>query len=344
MAINRLNYEEYLADYLDSNLDPVLSAELMVFLSENPDLERQYRELEARSHSMPAETSPCPHKESLKKDFPDVEAVQESNVDEFCIAAIEGLLKDEDRQRLLRYIDLHPQRAEDFKRYEQTILRPDFHLSFPGKEMLKKALPIRSRYNGFRNILRIAAVIAALVMVIAINPGERSGKLAYMNGFLSTHTNPWIEAAGKSTTNIEIRETPSKFATDIEKKVAIAPDKPETMAYLPLISNIAASLLPNPHRALPPVEKSLVLQPVIPGNNELTASLPERKKTGSDIPDLLGLVRKVDIWKTAGKIVDGFNYLTESRIQFYSTLDDQGKMSDLIITAEAFSVVSHKNN
>ena len=179
--------------------------------------------------------------------------------------------------------------------------------------MLKKTVPIRSRYNGFRNILRIAAVIAALVMVIAINPGERSGKLAYVNSFLSTHTKPGIEAAGKSTTNIEIKGNSSKFATVIEKKVVSAPDKPETMAYLPLISSIAASLLPNPHGVLPPVEKSLVMQPVIPENNELTASLPERKKASSDIPDLLGLVRKVDIWKTAGKIVDGFNYLTESR-------------------------------
>ena len=115
MTINRLNYEEYLADYLDGNLDPVLSAELMVFLSENPDLERQYRDLESGSHSMPAETLQCPHKESLKKDFPDVEAIRESNVDEFCIAAIEGLLKDEDRQRLLHYIRSSPAKSRRFQ-------------------------------------------------------------------------------------------------------------------------------------------------------------------------------------------------------------------------------------
>ncbi|HEX2394613.1 MAG TPA: hypothetical protein VHI78_04665, partial [Bacteroidales bacterium] len=40
MTINRNNFEEYLLDYLEGNLDPLLTAELMAFIAENPRYEK----------------------------------------------------------------------------------------------------------------------------------------------------------------------------------------------------------------------------------------------------------------------------------------------------------------
>jgi hypothetical protein len=46
MNINRENYEAYLLDYFEKELDPATVAELMLFLELNPDLKADFEEFE----------------------------------------------------------------------------------------------------------------------------------------------------------------------------------------------------------------------------------------------------------------------------------------------------------
>jgi hypothetical protein len=92
MNINRNNYEVYIIDYFDGKLDPVQTAELMYFLSQNPDLEYEFNAFE--NLKMPESQIKFNDKEVLKKEYADVKSVTDINFEEFCIAEIEGDLDE----------------------------------------------------------------------------------------------------------------------------------------------------------------------------------------------------------------------------------------------------------
>jgi hypothetical protein len=343
MSINRLNYEEFMADYLEGNLDPILSAELMVFLSDNPDLEKQFCELEPGFHRIPAETLQFPFKETLRKDFADVETIYESNFDEFCIAEIEGMLKKEDKKKLLLYIDQHPQKAIDYEIFRKTLLKPDPSLHFPGKDDLKKTVPIWFRSRFTESVIRIAAASAVILLIIAINPGERSVSTQTTGLVINTDAAPKKEGQDNKEIGVEKNiAIKSRRVAMTEKKLVPVREVRETIIDLPELHNIPSSILPNPDLEYPPVEKTLFNPSQITESTELLASLPESKNSGNDIPDLLTLVQRINIWKTAGKIVDGVNVITESQIQLFSAVNDQGKLTDIVILSEAFSFESRR--
>ncbi len=101
MTIHKGNIEAYLLDYLEGNLDALLTAELMAFLSENPEYEKWIPEYDGH---ICLEAGPVfEDKPFLKKDFKDVPLINEHNFDEFCIASAEGLLEEKDRTRLDEY-------------------------------------------------------------------------------------------------------------------------------------------------------------------------------------------------------------------------------------------------
>jgi hypothetical protein len=98
MTIHKGNIEAYLLDYLEGNLDALLTAELMAFLSENPEYESWIPEYDG--HICLETGVEFDNKRMLRKNFRDVPLINEQNFDEFCIASEEGLLEEKDRARL----------------------------------------------------------------------------------------------------------------------------------------------------------------------------------------------------------------------------------------------------
>ena len=70
MTINRNNFEAYLLDYLEGNLNPLLTADLMAFLAENPEFEKYIPDYDS-SLSLSA-MQPYPQKNQLKKELSDL--------------------------------------------------------------------------------------------------------------------------------------------------------------------------------------------------------------------------------------------------------------------------------
>ncbi len=133
-------------------------------------------------------------------------------------------------------------------------------------------------------------------------------------------------------------------AAVIEKKSCPVSEEDETAFAPSLLNAIPSALLPDPNPEVTPVERALIIPSPIPETSGLMASGTGAKKPGKDIPDLRTLVQKVDVLKTAERVVDGVNYLTESRIQLYSVVNDQGKLTELVIHSEAFRLESRRNN
>ena len=348
MRINRLNYEESLIDYLDGNLDPVLTAELLAFLSDNPDLENQCRDLKSINCQKVEEDLCYPDKDALKKDFTDIETINEDNFDEFCIAGLEGLLKDEGKNKLLCYITLHPEKAADYKLFSHTVLRSDNRIHFPGKEALERDIIIRPYSRFLYSVMRIAAVAAVLILVIITNPGEKTGTVEFTDAFVIRET---IKNEKNSGTEFILRDIASnpvnkriKTAGIVENKQVPLSTGNETLTVPRKKASIAATILPNPYLAPPSIVYSKNRQALIPPYSQADLAGVKDKTVTHNIPDLSGMLGKVNGWKTAEKIVKGFNYLTESAVSLTSTFDDKGNLTNLRISSEAFIIATHRNN
>ena len=109
MAINLNNYERFIIDYLDDNLDASQVAELLYFISEHPELEINPEDWEKIKLYSRADTAIFPGKESLKRDFSKVETITSANAEEFIIAQLEGDLDAKTDQKLELYKKFHPE-------------------------------------------------------------------------------------------------------------------------------------------------------------------------------------------------------------------------------------------
>src|SRR5512145_2917276 len=128
MTINRNNFEAYLLDYIEGNLDPLLSADLMAFLAENPEFEKYLPDYDSTISL--SGTHEYTRKNFLKKDFADVPELTPQNFEEFCIAACEGLLSDADMNRLTTFIDGNQERQQTLDLYRNLKLHPDTTVIF----------------------------------------------------------------------------------------------------------------------------------------------------------------------------------------------------------------------
>src|SRR5512133_3521722 len=98
MTIHKGNIEAYLLDYIEGNLDALLTADLMAFLSENPEYEKW---IPVYNGNLCLKAGPVfEDKLMLKKSLRDVPLVDENNFDEFCVASSEGWLESEGQARL----------------------------------------------------------------------------------------------------------------------------------------------------------------------------------------------------------------------------------------------------
>jgi hypothetical protein len=167
MTISKNNFEAYLLDYIEGNLDALLTAELMIFLAENPEFEQYLPDND--NYSLSAVGYNFESKKLLKKDFEDVLQINAGNFDEFCIAAAEGLLDNANLARLNKYMAEDTILHKTFETYQKLRLRPDLSISCTEKQLLKKqdkkTFVLRTLYYG----LSIAASVAIIVLLISKN-------------------------------------------------------------------------------------------------------------------------------------------------------------------------------
>jgi hypothetical protein len=348
MTISKNNFEAYLLDYIEGNLDALLTAELMAFLAENPEFEQYLPDND--NYSLSAVGYNFESKKLLKKDLADVPQINAGNFDEFCIAAGEGLLDNADLARLNEYMAEDPVLQRTFETYQKLRLRPDLSISCTEKHLLKKqdkkSFALRTLYYG----LSIAASIAIIVLLISKNQGpyptSSPQNLALNNTSEATVlqkdyllTEDKIEAGLPSAVNGEknnhhtskkafktqsIPGTETQYTENNSGRETIPLEKLNPLAY----SSIASGK---------------------PKDLNLKSAVSEKTQNSTDaFSEISGnetrftaLLSKVNFWKTAESAISGFNQLTEAKLSISKTVDESGKLMSLQVQTESYTIAGN---
>jgi hypothetical protein len=334
MTINRNNFEAYLLDYLEGNLDPLLTADLMAFLAENPEYEKYVPE--GDNPVLSADNLMFSQKEQLKKDFPDIPVLTKQNFEEFCIAFCEGILSDYDVKRLRKYISENPGSQKELDIYQKIRLQPDLTIKFTDKSTLKKhrkgAFGMRYVYYG----LAVAASISLLILLLSPKqPSDFARQPIAVNQSTSESVNkesssvikadPEIKPSVKTTT---FKTLPSQHTDQLSEfnREAIAL---ETLKPLPT---------PALHQHIKPAMTLLSIPTEVSVTEKKEPQINPRNNEGYSESLIGTLIAKVDFWKTAETAISSFNYLTESQISVSKTTDGDGNITRLRVNTERYSI------
>jgi hypothetical protein len=168
MNIDRDNYEIYILDYYEGNLDAKTISELMHYLDQHPEAKEAFENYEAISLKEDV-TLKFEDKINLKKnEIVSVGEINEGNYDDFCIESIENNLTADENDQLNTFFNKNPQLVSTFNAFKKTILKPDLSITFPAKEMLKKPVLISIKQDTVRRLILASVSVAAVLAVVFI--------------------------------------------------------------------------------------------------------------------------------------------------------------------------------
>jgi len=161
--INRNNYESYLIDLMEGNLDARTTEEVMLFLDANPDIKEEFAEFENVAVE-PVEVT-FEDKSALKqKEVLPVGSVSEENYETKFIAYYEHDLSLLERKDVEQFVKLNPDLKKEFVFFGKLIISKDESIVFAGKDDLykrRKAIPLFW-------ISSAAAVFLVLISVVGL--------------------------------------------------------------------------------------------------------------------------------------------------------------------------------
>ncbi len=342
MPVTLNNYKQYLLKYLNGNIDQELFNELLDFFAANPDLEKSLIDKDL----MNINNSVCfPDKDKLRRNFSDIPEINESNIDEFCIAHLEGLLDDFNRQRFADYLLLHPEKEKNYTLISQTKIKPDLKIIFPDKLLLKKKTSRLKFIHSY--YFKIAAVAAAITLIILFNPFRNNINENYNQNYISKDTSSLIkpsELTFQTSVNSPFPDAAvtDKYQTTGLNKHSLVFNNPtpgkDTLPIPQMLASIQPIFLSTSVTSNTLLFQSFKTEPLIVALND---SINTKLKP---MPNLQQFVKNLDIRKTPEALVKAFNYLTESNVGLYSNFDNTGKLSGLGIKTELFSFETGKKN
>lgn len=157
MSINKDNYERFLLDYLEGQLDANEVSEVLLFLEQHPDIKAEFEGLaEVSIPVFPDSESSFAH---LKKPlFNEVKEQYQS----LLIADLEGDIAPNEREMLTRGKELYPELFHEEQLFAQTFLAADPTIRYPFKQSLKKG----GLWVVHRNVVvRVAAVLCVTMSI-----------------------------------------------------------------------------------------------------------------------------------------------------------------------------------
>lgn len=160
-------------------IENILNAEeeklLINHIQLHPELEKDLR-LFNMTVSQPDYTIEFPGKESLKR-----MEISTENINELLVGRIENDLNEKQEAMLTKQLKQNPGLEKELQLFNQTILKPDMSIVFPGKSSLKrKAIQISYRKIIIRSVSAAAAIALLFVLYTNFNNEERFGNSTKM--------------------------------------------------------------------------------------------------------------------------------------------------------------------
>lgn len=160
MQIDRSNYEIWLIDWIDGNLNDIEVAELKHFLISNPDLKAEFDELNTLKDAMHfISNESFQHKERLKKTAADLPV---SQFEYLCAAFLENDLSDDQKSEFLQSIGQDDKKRRSFELIQKIKLSP------PAVSFEKKNRLIRRSLGQKTLRLAIIGLSAAAIVTLVI--------------------------------------------------------------------------------------------------------------------------------------------------------------------------------
>ncbi len=137
-GVDHNNYEAWLLDRLEGNLDPEQERQLAAFLLAHPELDHGTDDLPTLGD--PDASLSRSEKESLKRVLPPTGMPGGSPLDDFLIARLEGDLTPAQEDALRMYLEDHPEHRRAERLYALTKLVPEA-MAYAAKRTLERHLP-----------------------------------------------------------------------------------------------------------------------------------------------------------------------------------------------------------
>lgn len=153
MKIDINNYEAFLLDYIEGNLSAEMTAELMLFLQQHPEIETGMEDF--RIISVVKEEEKFDSKEALKrKEF----VVNDDVIEGLIISCINGDLSKSEEKKLMEIVNGNPDYLKLFSQYKRTKLEIDDE-RLSDKVLLKGNLPVTKENVEYFIIAEMEGVI-----------------------------------------------------------------------------------------------------------------------------------------------------------------------------------------
>jgi hypothetical protein len=162
MQIDRSNYEIWIIDWLDGNLNNRQVQQLKLFLDQNHDLRDEFNDLTPVKLLSPF--SSFKYKEHLKKSPLDLSQYQ---FEFLCAAYLENDLTISEQTELEEIVNTYPDRKKTFDQIQKTILAPG-RINYKHKRLLLKRTTLQKIIRLSVTGLSTAAAIALLIITYSV--------------------------------------------------------------------------------------------------------------------------------------------------------------------------------
>jgi hypothetical protein len=364
--INRSNYEEYVISYFDGSLDPVETAELLLFLEQFPELKEEV------SSIAPLLLNPG---QDIHYDFKDL-LIQPSDVDavnltvnnynHYFAAAHEGDLSARGMKMVEAFINIHPELKNEYELFAKARLKADPAIRFPNPAGLIKPV-----FAGIRRLIYLSAAAASILILMTlylrIDSPKTDSIVDKIGGMEIPEQNP-AEKKTPPSNNSSAMETPVKApvkATVPEKTPQPKPGNTDTDGKAPTSSDRNTNQInPIPSRQIlnntpepfnssnrnfysdlfgeitkmqEPMLASLEIEPE-PSNTP--GNLPVNSRTGKRMGNLLRngaqIASQVNEsfsgWMLADLGIEGINALTDNDLRLERIVNPDGSTEKVRIT------------
>jgi len=176
MQIDRSNYEIWIIDWLDGNLDNNQVRQLREFLDENPDIRDEFEDTE--TINIKPFSNSYNNKSLLKKS---VEDLPLSQFEYLCVGDLENDINEDQRAELLETIEKDPEKKLSYDLIHKTKLVPEL-TSYKHKNHLLKRSTTRKVIRMSVTVLSAAATVAllfTLYFLLPKSPAEKTESTAF---------------------------------------------------------------------------------------------------------------------------------------------------------------------
>jgi hypothetical protein len=161
MGPDRTNYEIWLIDYLEGNLDKEREELLFAFLDKNPDLKEEMAEFATVSVT-PSSSLRFRNKESLKRNSSEI---SDQQFEILCAASSENDLSSDQAEELKEILSASPYRQKTFEQISKVkLIAP--HINYSYKYRLTK---LTTGQKIVRYTVGLASVAATVLILIMVN-------------------------------------------------------------------------------------------------------------------------------------------------------------------------------